>query len=117
VFEISESLLFSDEENKLIYIDDQYCMNPKCKCNEVYLSFVEIDETESKSKHIFTLRYSINNGKYEVENSLSTEEDMKKLIKIFKQEEKETLEILKKRYKAMKNAGTKIYNEKKNEAI
>jgi hypothetical protein len=27
------------------------------------------------------------------------------------------LEILKKRYKAMKNAGTKIYNEKKNEAI
>lgn len=113
VYEVSESIFFRDGENNLIYFDDQYCMNPKCLCNEVYLSIIEIDETNTNNRHIFTLRYNLKNGNYEVEFKACTEERMKDVIKSFKQEEKEIQRKLKQRYKTMKSVGEKVYRENK----
>jgi uncharacterized protein YchJ len=113
VLENSDSILFRDEENILIYVDDQYCMNPKCLCNETFLSFVQINEKDSKSELIFTIRYKLKNGQYEVEFKACTEERMKDLIKTFKEEEKQVQEELKQRYRTMKGVGEKVYAENK----
>ena len=115
VFNAVESITFRDEENKLIYVDDQYCMNPKCQCDEVFLTFVEFNEEANKAKNELTLRYSLNNGKYEFEFKSCTEERLKEILKGFKEEEKQIREKLKKRVKAMKEVGGEIIRESRAE--
>lgn len=111
VFDNVKNICFRDEENNLICITDQYCMNPACQCNETVITFVEIDEVNQKGQDICTLRYNLKNGKYTIENEFVNEEEMKSALKSFKTEEKEIKNELKKRYDEMKKVGKKINDE------
>ena len=115
VFNTVGSITLLDEENNLIYVDDQYCMNPKCQCDEVFLTFVEFNEEGTKAKNVTTLRYSLNTGKYELLFKSCTEEQFKGILKSFKEEEKQIREKLKNRVKAMKEVGEKIIWESRAE--
>jgi len=113
IFDNVETIMFRDDKNNLIYIDDQYCMNPKCHCNKTVLSFIWVDELQRKGENICTLRYSLKNGNYEVELEDFAEEDAKHILKTFKTEEKEIRGKLKRRYDDMKSIGKKINDEDK----
>lgn len=113
IFDNAEQITFRDEKSDLIYIDDQYCMNPKCPCNEVYLNFFKINELDNSGDIFFTLRYRLKNGKYDIEDKSCTEEYMKNILKSFKIEERLIMEKLKKKYKDMKVVGKQIYDENK----
>lgn len=111
VFENSKTILIRDEKNNLIYIDDSYCMNPECLCNETFISFVEVNELDNSGEHIFTLLFKLKTGRYEVESKACTDERMKDILKSFKKEEKLIREDLNRRYKDMKVIGKQIYTE------
>ncbi|MGH4121240.1 SEC-C metal-binding domain-containing protein [Clostridium sp.] len=113
IFENVAIINFRDEISNLIYIEDQYCMNPKCPCNEVFISFIVVNEVDNTGENIFTLRYSLKNGKYDVESMTCTNNYMNDILKSFKKEEKQIRENLKKRYRDMKVMGKQIYNETK----
>lgn len=113
IFDNVETIMFRDDKNNLIYIDDQYCMNPKCHCNEIFISFIWVDQLQRKGENICTLRYSLKNGKYEVEIEDFAEEDVKDILKTFKTEEKQIRSKLKRRYDDMKSIGKKINDEDK----
>lgn len=113
VFDNSKNICFRDEKNNLICITDQYCMSPDCHCNETVISFVEIDEAKQTGKNICTLRYSLENGKYNIENEFINEKEIKSVLKSFKTEEKEIKNELKRRYDEMKKIGKKINDENK----
>lgn len=113
IFDNVETFTFRDDNNNLIYIDDQYCMSPKCHCNETFLSFIEIDELQGKAKNLFTLRYSLKKEKYDIEFESFNEEEVKSVVKSFKTKEKQIRVKLKRRYDDMKSIGTKINDEDK----
>jgi hypothetical protein len=111
VFTNLEQISISDDNNKVILIDDQYCMNPKCLCNETYLSFIEVDKEDRSGKEIFTLKFDLKKGKYETEFKACTDDYMGEIIKLFKSKQKTIHQVLKQRYKDMKIAGKHIYDE------
>jgi len=113
IFDNVETFTFRDDNDNLIYIDDQYCMSPKCHCNETFLSFIEIDEFQGKAKNLFTLRYSLKKEKYDIEFESLNEKEVKTILKSFKTKEKQIRGKLKKRYDDMKSIGTKINDEDK----
>jgi len=113
IFEDVEIINFRDEKSNMIYVDDQYCMNPKCPCNEAFISFIAVNEVNKTGENIFTLRYNLKNGKYDVESMMCTDNYMNGVLKYFKKEEKQIRENLKKRYRDMKAMGKQIYNENK----
>jgi hypothetical protein len=111
IFDNVETITFRDEKNNLIYIEDQYCMSPKCLCNETFISFIVVNEVNGKGDNVFTLKYSLKNGKYDVESKYCADEYMNDILKSFKKEEKQIREKLKKRYRDMKVIGKQIHNE------
>lgn len=113
IFNNVETITFRDEKTNLIYIEDQYCMSPKCLCNETFISFIVVNEVNGKGENVFTLKYSLKNGKYDVESKYCADEYMNEILKSFKKEEKQIREKLKKRYKDMKVIGKQIHNENK----
>jgi len=113
IFDNAETITFRDEKSKLIFIEDQYCMNPKCLCNETFISFIVVNELEQKGENVFTLKYSFKNGKYDIESKKCTDEYMNDILKSFNKEEKQIREKLRERYKDMKIMGKQIHNENK----
>jgi len=113
IFDNVETFTFRDDNDNLIYIDDQYCMSPMCHCNETFLSFIEIDELQGKAKSLFTLRYSLKKEKCDIEFESLNEEEVKSIVKSFKAKEKQIRGKLKRRYDDMKSIGTKINDEDK----
>ncbi|HEY8892589.1 MAG TPA: SEC-C metal-binding domain-containing protein [Clostridium sp.] len=113
IFDNVEIINFRDKKSNLIYIQDQYCMNPKCPCNETFISFIVVNEVDETGENVFTLRYSLMSGKYDVESMVCDDNYMNDILKSFKKEEKQIRENLKKRYRDMKIIGKQIYNENK----
>ncbi|WP_253199431.1 SEC-C metal-binding domain-containing protein [Clostridium tagluense] len=113
IFDNVETINFRDEKSNLIYIDDLYCMNPKCLCNEAYLSFIVVNELDNNGENVFTLRYRLKSGKYDVESKSCTDEYMNDILKAFNKEEKQMRENFKKRYKDMKVIGKQIHDKNK----
>ncbi|MCB2353007.1 SEC-C metal-binding domain-containing protein [Clostridium estertheticum] len=113
IFEDVEIINFRDGKNNLIYVDDQYCMNPKCLCNETFISFIVVNEVDKTGENVFTLRYSLKNGKYDIESMACADNYMNDILKSFKKEEKQIRRNLNKRYRDMKVIGKRLYNENK----
>jgi SEC-C motif-containing protein len=113
IFDNVEIINFRNGKNNLIYVDDQYCMNPKCLCNETFISFIVVNEVDQTGENVFTLRYSLKNGKYDVESKICADEYMNDILKSFKKEEKQIRENLIKRYRDMKVIGKQIHKENK----
>ena len=108
VFGAEAGLALGPEENDARYIiSDHYCMNPSCKCNDVVLIFTKIADTEKDNQGEVDIRLSLKTKKYEVlhKHGISKQEFdeiVKEILTI------EGINLLKKRYKEMKEAGRKV---------
>ncbi len=112
---------YSFEYEKIQYlIDDQYCINPKCGCNEVNLKLVSLVNHTEK----LYIRYNYTQQFYlEMENFLKNSYNLKTLMMRLKAAIPDIDEILKKRhgffkalYKKSENSGNlpqKITSNKK----
>jgi len=109
----SEKFIFLYNELDEYLIDDQYCMQPKCLCNGVILSFISINTNKELQKPKFVIRLNINNYKYEVEEINCQRDEMESVIKYVFQNKPEMLKLLKKRYGEMKTAGREAVNKYK----
>lgn len=103
----SEKFVFDYSDDRYLVVD-QYCMNPKCLCNEVVLIFIKIDPKKDVQEPSFAIRLNVNNHKYEVDENKSDE--MASVIR-YAFENRPILKLLKSRYHEMKTAGREIINK------
>lgn len=96
------------------FVDDQYCTNPECKCNEVVLTFFEVVPSMKTQEPNFAIRMPFNTGNYKVEfNSNTNKAEMDAIIKCFKKHIDNDFELLKARYMKMREFGKKRIERKR----
>jgi len=106
----AEKFVF-DYNGKRYLIVDQYCMNPKCRCNEVVLVFIALDRKKDVQEPSFVIRLNVNNHKYTVDESNCQSGEMADVIGHVLENKPEILKLLKSRYHEMKTAGREILNK------
>ncbi|MEA1960509.1 MAG: hypothetical protein U9N81_04335 [Bacillota bacterium] len=95
-------------------VDDQYCSDPECKCNEVILTFIEIISGKAAQEPKFVIRMPLGAGRYEVEyNQQLNRGDMNDILQCFKEHMGNDFSLLKNRYKKMKEFGAMRLKQKK----
>lgn len=88
-------------------VDDQYCSNPDCKCNEVVLTFVEIVPEKAVQEPKLVIRMPFGAGKYNVEfNQQLSKMEIEEMLKCFTEHMNNDFSLLRNRYKKMKEFGT-----------
>ena len=95
------------------FVDDQYCSNPKCKCNEAILSFINIISDRDKLEPQFVLRVSLATGDYEIEFCNAIDQAEIQQVYARYREHVRGLGLLKSRYAKMKEFGVKRSLRKK----
>jgi len=87
------------------FVDDQYCVNPDCDCNEAILTFVRLMPGRRKQEPYFVARMPFK-GSFQLEypGNIPTAE-VEALVKRFKESQGKDLWLLKKRYARMKQFG------------
>jgi hypothetical protein len=80
IFDNVEIISFRDGKSNLINIHEQYCMNPKCPCDETFISFIVVNEMKNTGENVFTLRYRLKSGKYDVESKVCADEYMNDIL-------------------------------------
>lgn len=96
------------------FVDDQYCTNPECKCNEVVLTFFEVVPSMKTQEPNFAIRMPFNTGNYKVKfNSNTNKAEMDAIIKCFKKHIDNDFELLKARYMKMREFGKKRIERKR----
>lgn len=101
----SNTLSFQRIEGEKWFIDDQYCSNPKCQCNDAVLSFIKVDSSKKTQKPEFTVRMNLKDFKFVVEYSTCEKELISEIIKNLHKSRPELFTVLKRRYKEIKEAG------------
>ncbi len=101
-------VLRTEADDEKYYIYDQYCMNPGCNCDDVILIYRESKKNDSK----FAIRLSLKKKKYEILdiNGISRKQ-ADEIVKDSLEDSGEAMELLKKRYKEMKEAGRSVLKE------
>ena len=85
------------------FVDDQYCTNPECRCNEVVLTFFEVVPSMKTQETNFAIRMPFNTDNYKVEFNLNTNKaEMDAIINCFKKHIDNDFELLKARYMKMR---------------
>lgn len=96
------------------FVDDQYCTNPECKCNEVILTFIEIIPGRKVQQPKFSLRMPFDRGNYQIEYSNSVSKDeIEQIFKCFLGHINNDFKLLRDRYLRMKDYGKKRIARKK----
>jgi len=107
-----EKFSFECEGTKY-FVDDQYCTNPECKCNEVVLNFIDIIDDRETQESKFAIRMPFGTGNYKIEYSNVGKDEMKQIIKCFKEHINNDFGLMKTRYIQMKEFGEKLIKRKK----
>ena len=97
-------------EGQTYLIDDLYCPNPKCKCNEVYLRFLIYREetTGPIPSEIFVARLSFRNRLEFIEPPKCSESQARELVYQWQQSEPDVLDNLRWWYKEVRKATKRI---------
>lgn len=103
---------FLIEHNDTSYVVlDSYCTNPKCNCNDVSLTFYEMDSSEGTSSFSFDLQSKFKPGKYKIvdTNGRISGGEIKELYNcLMERLDDPGFEFLKNRYTRMKNLSTAL---------
>lgn len=105
-------------KGKKYLIDDLYCMNPRCKCESVRLVFITDDKKKEHLIDLFTGIFSLA-GRFELEeeNCLCTTKEAIKIFKAWVKSDPGGMDLLKVRYKEMKDIGQRILSEEKSARV
>lgn len=115
VFGVKDGVALGTEINDVhFYIYDRYCMNPRCKCDDVVLHYVENDEREDHKGADFAILLSLINKKFEVLDAHGvSKKRVQEMVKSSLKDSSEAIELFKKRYKEMKTAGREAIQDGK----
>ncbi|MGV3489256.1 MAG: YecA family protein [Tuberibacillus sp.] len=97
------------EYNEVSYhINDRYCMNPGCKCDNVILNFVEINQN-SWTKADFSVMLYFKTKKFDIIDYYHiSKRDVIEIVKHSLKESDEATELFNVRYQEMKELGRKF---------
>ena len=90
---------------------DSYCTNPKCNCNDVSLTFYEMDSSDGASSFSFALQSKFKPGKYKIVDTDGqiNDAEIKELYDCFMERlDDPGFVLLKNRYTRMKNLSTAL---------
>jgi hypothetical protein len=103
-----------ENKGKEYFIDDLYCINPRCKCESVHLVFLTYDEKIECITDLFVGSLSFKKGiEIDEENTFCTRKEAIKIFKDWKKSDPKGMDLLKNRYKEMKDIGQRILTEDK----
>lgn len=102
---------FSFKNNeKMYFMDDLYCINPRCKCQEVHLRFLTYEQEDNAFREILICRMSFKNRvKIDLAPSSCTKEEAIKILDAWQESEPGTIELLISRYEEMKKIGRQTF--------
>ena len=114
IFDNVNTIQFKFDDNNYILIYDYYCMNPKCDCNETFITFIRVDGVSDNIEELFGLKYSLGIRNMEIEFQNCEVQLLKDIMTIFREKEINIRNTLKLRYKEMKEVGSLVYRENNN---
>jgi uncharacterized protein YchJ len=92
-------------ENEELYIDDLYCIQPKCTCGAVVLLFLKNDYKAEALVDVFTARFSFKDG-LEIENHpLCTKDEAETIFNVWMEYDLEAINVMMGRYRRVKEIG------------
>jgi uncharacterized protein YchJ len=96
--------------NREYFVDDQYCMNPKCKCNDAILTIFELHPHQiMQDNNPYTrVRLNLEKNKYKIEHGHSRSHANSSVVDFFVTNQREAVKLLKKRYQEMKAKGKEL---------
>lgn len=102
------SFIVEYEELEL-YVDDQYCINPKCDCDAVRLVFLKINEETRIVNILFSISVPFQD-EIEIDDNITryTKEEIKKIYYHWLKSDPEIIDILETRYTMMKEVGKRL---------
>jgi len=102
-------------EGKTWIVDDQYCMNPSCRCNEALLAFIEFIQDKRPLTPSFAVRVSLGTGSYRVESSDDSPpyNGIDAIVGRFMQGTVGAHEVLGRRYADMKARGSELREDRR----
>ncbi|WP_217424797.1 SEC-C metal-binding domain-containing protein [Virgibacillus ihumii] len=108
VFGDTQGLAIADNQYSAVkyYVVDMYCMNPGCKCDDVYIQFIKNEERVNYVRADFTVLFSLRTKKYEIKEIAGVaEQEVNDVVMKEVRKDNEMVKLLKQRYKKMKEAG------------
>jgi len=102
------SFIVEYEEIKL-FVDDQYCIDPRCECDAVRLVFLKINEETGIGNDLFTIRVPFQD-EIEIDDKLTrySKEEIKKIYDHWLKSDLQVMDILETRYRMMKRVGQSL---------
>jgi len=100
-----------DYMGKQYVVDDQYCIDPSCGCNETILTYVELQDYTNESNR-FAIRLSLQNAQYLVESYANgTDDEVRAIHRAYMKHVHKDLETFRRRYAKMKEFGSRHVQE------
>ncbi|GAA0591993.1 hypothetical protein GCM10009001_05180 [Virgibacillus siamensis] len=119
VFGDSQILAIADNQNSAVqyYVVDMYCMNPACKCDDVFIQFIKNEERVNYVRADFTVLFSLRTKKYEIKEIAGvSEQEVNDVVMKEVRKDNEMVNMLKQRYKKMKEVGRYVLQGENNMA-
>jgi hypothetical protein len=100
-------------QNTTYLVDDQYCMNPDCDCNNVSFSFVQLPShnPENTMPTSFAFSYSLKTDRFEMKQGSLSNPKIADVIHSFMENDQQIIRTCKKRYRDMKEEGKRILSQ------
>ena len=114
IFGIEEMISFSMDSVETWTIDDQYCSNPKCLCNEGVLTFFKVNRDKYEQEPAFSVRMNIKNYAYDVEYNEVGTEKITEVMDHLKAHEPELLKTIYNRYHDVKEVSKAVIKKHRN---
>ena len=96
-------------EDQKLSVDDQYCIDPMCKCDAVRLVFLKINEGTGIGYDLFAIKVPFQD-EIEIDDKLAryTKEEIKKIYDHWLKSDPQIMDILETRYRKMKWVGQSL---------
>lgn len=113
----TDKFSFEFQDTEKYFIDDQYCSNPKCPCNEAVLAFFRINNSRPAQEPEFIVRISLKKFKYEIEKINCSVDKVSAIMTHVQYSMPEFLDTLKKRYNDIKSTAKEIIKKHNSEVM
>lgn len=109
--EVLESGFEFEFEGKTYIVDDQYCTNPGCKCEQVVLVFLDVCRETETASEVFGGRLYFRKGLTIEDNPGCTKEEAGRTFDAWQKSNPDAIHILKDRCVEMKEVGQRLIAE------
>lgn len=100
----SETFVYLGKE---YFVDDQYCIDPSCHCNEALLTYVELEDSTNETNR-FVIRLSLQNANYSVETyGNATDDEVRDIHRAYMKHTHKDLSLFRRHYAKMKEFGSR----------